>query len=448
MYSSLVIKKEQVEERQEIPVEVKSELKEVPVEVKSESKEGIHCPLKITNMNSIGNEIEHRKSIKAEFNDVKKKEDGLNCHDVKIKTEIHHRFWNKTNVGASESDLDLRHPTGKELHQIKQGIKKVSFNYFKILVEHGILKNGDFANMMSVREVNVPGRGEVIQFLESTMKDHNKINLKELGIDDVVSCDAKKSKKSSKNPFNSVHNVVYHLVSKQGLVFTCGHCGTEHLNSSCMLIHIREVHGHSYFLEQLKLPGSFSKAQFKGKEEKMFWNAVKVAVGRVNDPCLRVEQVVIKNSTLKKELKSGHPKNEERNVYQKAANLLSTVIHMTKFEFEKGSQYFCKMCGNSLEQEKLSKRERKIYGGKTFVVDHIASWHPDILSSWLPQLGLSPGPQVTALLCEALKPGLMMVEWKRTGLAPSSRQKEESSEQEKGPRSSGQQPLKYLGLLQ
>ena len=84
----------------------------------------------------------------------------------------------------------------------------------------------------------------------------------------------------------------------------------------------------------------------------MFWNAVTVAVGRVSDPCLRVEQVVIKNSSLKKELKSGPPKNEERNVYQKAANLLSTVIHMTKFEFEKGSQYFCKICGNPLEQEK------------------------------------------------------------------------------------------------
>lgn len=47
------------------------------------------------------------------------------------------------------------------------------------------MKKEDLGKMRNTRVVQVPGKGEVVQFLASTERDFNKINLKELPLNDV-----------------------------------------------------------------------------------------------------------------------------------------------------------------------------------------------------------------------------------------------------------------------
>ena len=79
-----------------------------------------------------------------------------------------------------------------DLDYIKSGFRKVKFGRFKELMETGVLRRKkDLVNMWNARDpsrvVKIPGRGEVVQFLSVGKRSWGKMNIKNLGLNDVES---------------------------------------------------------------------------------------------------------------------------------------------------------------------------------------------------------------------------------------------------------------------
>ena len=92
-----------------------------------------------------------------------------------------------------------------DVGDIIAGRERISFLLFKELVECGRLTREDLSVMRSARVIEVPGMGEVIQFMsprrDRNLQDFNKIDLKELDLDEV--CIIKKNGKRKESRLGS-----------------------------------------------------------------------------------------------------------------------------------------------------------------------------------------------------------------------------------------------------
>jgi len=83
---------------------------------------------------------------------------------------------------GGNNDIMYKCANAEHVQNIIAGRANISFYRFKRLMEDGHLKKEDLVMMRNVRVVQVPGRGEVVQFMQTKEKDFNKINIKELGL--------------------------------------------------------------------------------------------------------------------------------------------------------------------------------------------------------------------------------------------------------------------------
>ena len=117
-----------------------------------------------------------------------------------------------------------------------------------MLMESGRLSLDDFGEMKNVRVVEVANKGQVVQFLATSAKDFNKLDLKELGLDDVQPVNTlnsilgkkalKKLKKGKDGPkiAPEIADLVTELLKKKGAVLTCHQCEQKFLNTITAVI--------------------------------------------------------------------------------------------------------------------------------------------------------------------------------------------------------------------
>ena len=126
------------------------------------------------------------------------------------------------NNGAEErtnNDVGLQPP--KDLALLKNGAKSLKFGRFKNLVEDGWLTREDFEEMTNVREVVIPNRGKVIQFLQYE-KERKPVNIKALGITDVKSIQDGRVWGHSK--LGKLSSLVKQNTSQRATEYTCHKC--------------------------------------------------------------------------------------------------------------------------------------------------------------------------------------------------------------------------------
>ena len=232
----------------------------------------------------------------------------------------------KKEESEDESDVEDDQWNMDDAQDIIAGKKRISFFIFKGLVESGNLKKEDLASMKSTRVIEVPGEGEVIQFMRTSVKNFNKIDLKELSTEDV-----------------HVHRLLWtgvpgslvdmtKMFSKKGTTLTCKPCGIIHPDATSATSHIFASHANLLSGDSSQL-----SAKFKAIRRK----AIRTGLGRLCDPSLLIEEVTISRKFEKELVKAS-----QRNIYEEAAYLVSHLVHPTNKK--KVMVYLCKLCGTNV----------------------------------------------------------------------------------------------------
>ena len=188
------------------------------------------------------------------------------------------------------------------MHDIIAGRERISFVAFKDLVESGRLTREDLSVMRSARVIEVPGVGEVFQFLselDRNLQDFNKIDLKGLKLEEV---------RILKEKWERTREATWVKVSaifrKKGTNFLCDSCNTIHPNVQSALNHIETSH-----------PRELGPDVHKNQK------IAKVCLSHMCDQSLLFQHVAI----LDMETKKKHLKSHESNIYERAAELVFVV---------------------------------------------------------------------------------------------------------------------------
>jgi len=400
-----------VEEQNGVPSlcekELESEEKEVHyVVLASGSAEGLkRKPIvwceeqdKVKSEKKLMNSLDEVVALKLEHKSVHE--------DLKVKKEFELGDLNDEDIEEENDAMDMnRGANAEHVQNIIAGRSNISFNQFKRLMEDGHLKKGDLAMVRNARVVQVPGKGEVVQFMQTKQKDFNKINLKEVGLNDL-----------GVRPFTwkkrflaqtQLPSLISELISKKGSTFRCNTCKTTHPVVASVQSHI-----------------SINHADILVKSEKYTSNgnrvkcAIAMLLKKMCDPSLIIEQVVIINQGLKhSQTKKKKKSNNQGNVFpsrtaadpvsaflsRKAAGLLTALIHPVQAGPEEEGQlvYHCKSCGVNTSSSNWRKNDR--WG----CVWHLAYAHTDDYQDLAARLNVAPGPGLDNLLFQALAPGLI-----------------------------------------
>ena len=146
----------------------------------------------------------------------------------------------KLRWGWETGEQDQIDPDSYDVPDIVAGREMIGFITFKGLVESGRLTREDLSAMRSVRVLEVPGAGEVIQYLSPQypyLHEFNKIDLKELKLDEVCEWKSKTEQKHSQT-----WTKVSEMFSKKGTSFICNPCQTVHTHVQSALKHIVTIH--------------------------------------------------------------------------------------------------------------------------------------------------------------------------------------------------------------
>ena len=187
------------------------------------------------------------------------------------------------NGTEERTNNDVGHQPPKDLELLKNGsIKGLTYGRFKNLVENGWLTREDFDKMTNVREVVIPKRGKVIQFLQHE-KERKPVNIKSLGIFDVRSVQEGKVWGHSK--LGRLSSLVKQNVSQRGTEYTCNMCKETLGGRSLLVDHLYGA--HSLWMEQTGYSGNqLSTGSCKKK--------ISHAVMAICDPELQIERVILK----------------------------------------------------------------------------------------------------------------------------------------------------------
>ena len=285
---------------------------------------------------------------------------------------------------SEEEEIDRR---PLDVHDVIAGRERITFVVFKKLVESGRVTKEDMSVMRSARVIEVPGVGEVIQFLsvlDCNLKDFNKIDLKELKLDEVRILKEQGEKRGERAWVE-----VSEMFRKKGNTFLCNSCNTIHPNVESALNHLYISHPESGFL-------------MSNKNQKL----AKACLSNMCDPSLIFQHVAI----LDLETKKKYLKSHEINIYESAVELLSNVVDVkwAKVDRRGSLELNCKLCGDfsvavNRGQKHKSKRYVRI---RTSFVEHLSDVHPSDCQSLASQLEVAPGEKLKALLFEALCPDL------------------------------------------
>ena len=317
------------------------------------------------------------------------------------------RLLKKEDPGShSEDEDDIGEPTEnlENLNDVIAGRANLSFNRFKSLMESGQLTLNDLDGMRNVRLVEVGGRGQVVQFLATSAKDFNKVNLKELSLDDakptnnIVGKKALKKMKGGEMIATQVQTLVTELMSKKGTVFTCDPCRKKFPGVPTVLDHIETI--HASMVNQIRVAEDTGEKAAK-KNKKKLRQMLKVGLHKICDPNLQIEQVMVTNPDVKAQRKG----ESGKNTFQMAADLLSSLILLERWK-ESGQKrpqqkimYICKACDTDTYLGKKARRDA--------CIEHIEHYHRDKLVAWAEQMETTPGQQFKFLLVKALAPGFM-----------------------------------------
>ena len=316
----------------------------------------------------------------------------------------------KNEDSGNEEEDDLQEPLGdlENLSDVISGKVNLSFNRFKSLMESGQLTLNDLETMRNVRVVEVDGRGQVVQFLCESTKDFNKVNLKELGFNDVKAMNnivGKKALKKMKEGWKvatEVRALVDQLVSKKGTVFTCDQCEKKIPDVLTVVAHLET--NHATMVNQIRtLQETAGDKKTDKKNERKLRRMLQIGLNMICDPRLQIEQVMVTNPNVKEKRK------EEwgGNIFQRTAGLLSSLIRVERSKGQKKADkkdnvimYICKACDTDT-----------YHGGKNSrryaCVEHIERFHCDDFQAWAEKLETASSKHLKSLLDKALAPGFM-----------------------------------------
>ena len=175
---------------------------------------------------------------------------------------------------------------------LNKASKELSFKKFKNLVENGLLSKEDFDKMDNVREVVIPNRGKVIQFLQYE-KSKGSVNIKALDINDlrnVQDCGF-----WGNTGLGRLSDLVKQNISQRGTEYFCHQCKVTYGGSSPLVDHLLAV--HSLWMEQ----AGYSENLSKYKQKQNFFYALMALC----DPKLQIEKVILKSEEFN--LTDSHP---------------------------------------------------------------------------------------------------------------------------------------------
>ena len=341
--SSTSVQKEEAQDNIEVKeepkdeyMELKEELKDEYVEVKKEPKD---------------EPIELAEKSKDEFTGLVPK--------LEYQEELKHNIKKEVEE-ASEDESDDGHLDAEDVQEIIAGKKKISFLGFKDLVECGKLKKEDLALMRSAQVVEVPDKGEVIQFMQTSVKNFNKIDLKELSRDDVQPNMGRKQL--------WVMAKLDGMFSKKGTMLTCKPCQFVTPDVASMMNHIKDSHADllAEVLSGGNMYDSWSWANHNAKK------TIRTCLEQMCDPSLEIEDVVISSETRKKFMKE-----DESNIYEEAANLVSKVIDVRTSKVGKRRFYvhLCKSCGINFAPDVEKNKHEQKRGSRRRLIEHLALVH-------------------------------------------------------------------------
>jgi len=317
--------------------------------------------------------------------------------DRKVKKEVQLGDLNIEECEEENDEMNMNMgttPNAEHVQKIIAGRKNISFDCFKKLMEDGHLKKKDLVLMKSARVVQVPGKGEVVQFLSSSEKQFNKINLKKLGLNDVKEV-WPMTKKARYLAQTQLPGFISGLISKKGSTFRCNTCETVHADAATVRSHITTKHA-----DMLVKSGAYEDPR---SDERLISTAIAQLLRRMCNPSLLIEQVVITNNTLKQLRKMDSDKNHQINIYQRAADLLIALIQPGRAPGPGWGNmvYHCKPCGVNTSSSNWRKNDR--WG----CVWHLAYAHTADYQNLAARLNVAPGPGLDNLLFQALAPGLI-----------------------------------------
>ena len=168
---------------------------------------------------------------------------------------------------------------------------------------------------MNLCNVKVPGKGEVVQFLQTSVKNFNKIDLKELRGGDVY-------QGATCHKQLKVMAEMKRMFSKKGTIFKCKPCQFVRSDLTNMINHINGSHADL-------LSGKSRKQQGKFNVKKK----IRICLERMCDPSLQIP------GNMRKFVKEN-----ESNIYEEAASyLVSKLIQLTRAQVGKRSVdiYLC-----------------------------------------------------------------------------------------------------------
>ena len=276
-----------------------------------------------------------------------------------------------------------------DVGDIIAGRERISFLLFKELVEYGRLTREDLSVMRSARVIEVPGMGEVIQFMsprrDRNLQDFNKIDLKELDLDEVCIIEEKWEQEGKQTWVE-----VSEMFRKKGTTFLCNSCNTIHPNVERALSHIDAGHPESGFL--------MSKKNQRIAE---------ACLRYMCDPSMMFQHVEI----LDLETRKKYLKTQESNIYESAAELLSNMVDVKWAQVKRrtgGLEFTCKLCGNFSVAVKNGRLEmiKRYYPIRKRFVEHLTDVHHSNCQSLASQLEVAPDEKLKDLLFEALWPDL------------------------------------------
>lgn len=283
-------------------------------------------------------------------------------------------FFDFGDVVEDEEDDVFMDAEPEDLQEIISGRKNISFMRFKGLMEHGHLKKEDLVMMKNARIVQISGKGEVIQFLTTKKTEFNKINLKELRLNDVIEL-GPFNKKSMYLMQTRFHKTIGELISKKGAMLKCNACQIDSADKMDVKNHIITEHA-----DLIVKSGAYEHPQ----ANVLIKRAITMFLKRVCDPRLLIESVVL-TPQMRNQLRNQN--QTQFNIYERAACLLANLIHPER------TAVHCKICNVTFPASKRG-------GGKARwkCVQHLAHDHWTQYQDLAAQLNVAPGPRLDDLL--------------------------------------------------
>ena len=361
-------------------------------------------------------DIKTEKEANEQAQDVSNEKEEMMAEEVKHEEEEQKPLEDPGSHSEDEEDIGEPTENPENLNDVIAGRANLSFNRFKNLMESGQLTLNDLDEMRNVRVVEVGGRGQVVQFLAANAKDFNKLNLKELDLEDakpmnnIVGKKALKKMKGGEMIATQVQTLVTQLMSKKGTVFTCNQCRKKFPDVLTVVDHIET--SHSAMVSQIRVVQDTGEKADK-KNGRKLRQMLKVGLNKICDPNLQIEQVMVTNPDVKAQRKAEVGK--EADLRQKAADLLSSLVLIDRSEesgqYRRGQKrmekkdrdnaivYICKACDMDTYLGEKARRHA--------CIEHIEHYHRNMFVAWADQLETTPGKQFRFLLVKALAPGFM-----------------------------------------